>query len=173
MADERIIRIKIGGNTSEESISEQQSQEIKDIGKEIIKVINNPVGAVADAVTQGKNYLLSKTIETVGDTIIESLKYSATRKWELTENYIAETNYANAMTVIRKSKSVLSNTMMMGMQFGAVGVAFSLATNAINEASAYRQKTDAINRQLSEQTINTQYSAKRMGLIDNNRGTEN
>lgn len=173
MADERIIRIKIddGNGGSEGTNHKEQKEESR--AKQIIKILNNPIEGVIDSITQGKNYLLANVIEKTANETIENVEFCITRKWELTENYIAETNYANARQITKKTASIVSGVIMMGATFGYGGAVVSLALSAVNGISTAMKKNDAIYRQLSEQTINTQYSAKRMGLIDNNRGTEN
>lgn len=181
MADERVIIVRIeGGEEAESDIGEEQDKTSKNIRK-FLKVLNDPIGGIVDAMTKGKMALFGMVLEETASDLIESAKYSYTRRWQLRENYEAENNYANAMVVINKSKSLikqvggwaLTGSLYGGIGGAVVGIAVGTIATGVNEAMEYQRRNDAMTRQLSEQNIRTQYSAKRLGLVDNSRGTEN
>lgn len=181
MADERIIRIKIESGGEPSSMEEGQQDNTSKYIRKFLKVLNNPIGEIIDAMTMGKNALFSRVLVEATEDLIQATKYSYTRRWQLKENYEAENNYANAMAVINKSKSLLGQvaswTLTGAMAGGGIGAVVGLAVGAVSagvkEAMEYQKKNDAMTRQLNEQNIRTQYSAKRLGLVDNSRGTEN
>lgn len=186
MADERIIRIKIetkatgGAYQTSESTGEEDSN----VGKQVnqfFKVLTDPVGALTSLSTQFIGVLGSRILSETIDTLEDAVTYSFTRRWELKESYVNENNYATGMNVYKKSKSILANigswvgtgAMMAGGAGAVAGLAVGAVSSVTKEAMSYQKQSDSLTRQLNETELQTQYSARRLGLYDDNRGTEN
>lgn len=190
MADERIIRIKIedgGISTADTTIA--TSGEDTSTGKSPAKTIRKVIGAVTNPLSILPNLaqsafdsaFIGRVVRETEDILVEALKYSYTRRWQLEEDYVSQNNYANAWAVWNKSKSIASQIGSWTIAGAAVGggvgsvIGTSIGTivTGIKEAQDYQKKNDAMVKQLTETSIRTTYSAKRLGLIDNSRGTEN
>lgn len=191
MADERVIRIKIeDGGVGESASGEVPSGETDTIEngnstktiRKVIGAITNPLSVLPNLVQSATgSALVGRVVRETEDILVESLKYSYTRRWQLEENYVSQNNYANAWAVWNKSKSIASQIgswtiagAAVGGGVGAViGTSIGTIVTGIKEAQDYQKKNDAMVKQLTETSIRTTYSAKRLGLIDNSRGTEN
>lgn len=123
----------------------------------------------------GKN-----AFETAKQVVISGVENSLNRYYSLTENYMAQTTYANAKKAISAGISLGSSLIgaaKVGMAAGPVGVGASVVIAGVawgfsqwvsnqNRMSSYYQSLNASNYQ-------SDFSQIRAGLIDGGRGTEN
>ena len=109
-----------------------------------------------------------------------SINMSKNRYFNMTENYILENEVNNFMTVAGNTASVVNSAIIgakMGVSAGpagvvagvVIGVGFNLANKAIN----YQNTLANYYSSLNATNMQTEWSAKRAGLWDEGRGTEN
>jgi hypothetical protein len=105
---------------------------------------------------------------------------SKNRYFNMTENYILENEVNNFTTVAGNTASVV-NSAIIGAKMGAaagpggavagalIGVGFNLA----NKAITYQGTLSNYYSSLNATNMQTEWSARRAGLWDEGRGTEN
>jgi len=170
MAETRkiVIEIKNKGNGIDEKIKEMSP----------LKEQENKV--TSDGLILAKSVLLNQAINTAKRTVINAVTSSVDRYMTLTEDYMAQTSYQNAITTINKMTSLVGS-VYAGAKIGSVGGAVGSAVGAgialvgfgANEIISYQSRMSGYYRQINASNISRAYYSKRYGLIDNGRGTEN
>ena len=95
------------------------------------------------------------------------------RYFSLSENYMAETDYNNVMTVVNKVKSFAS-TVSTGASIGGVaGALVAAAAWGTNEFISYQNRMSGYYQALNATNYQTQFDRSRLGLTNEGKGTEN
>ena len=179
MADERriVIELKLNNTTQKKDKEKSEGDQIV----KVLKAIKNPTEAVGEAVF-GKNDFLFYTFQQAKNLAKSTLTYYLQRYFNLTENYQAEQDLSNTMSIISHSSDFFSSIIggaIMGAETtgniaGAIGGAIvgtgvSITNTIINAQKIWDQQS------MKLQTMNMQSSFQRvkLGLIDDGRGTQN
>ena len=125
--------------------------------------------------------LVKMGTEKVGDTITHTAQVSLNRYFSMSENYMAETDYQNAMTIVNKGKSfyrtissgALAGNAVGGPMGAAVGAIISAGTWGINEYVNYQQRMSNYYQNLNATRYQTEFDRTRLGLTNEGKGTEN
>lgn len=171
--ERRIIVQIIGGETST-----QPGPEAKDVegSPEDVKEKNSK-----KEIESGAKALVKMGVEKVGNIAMQTAQVSLNRYFSMSENYMAETDYQNAMTMINKSKSLYS-TIASGAMAGAavggpmgaaVGTIISAGAWGINEYVNYQQRMSNYYQNLNATRYQTEFDRTRLGLTNEGKGTEN
>ena len=156
---------------------------------EDIKGDKNSAGSVKDVKNvnsepnkvQEAKALVKMGAEKVGNIVMQTAQVSLNRYFSMSENYMAETDYQNAMTLINKGKSLYSSLTTSALAGGAVGGPFGVAVGAIigatswaaNEYVNYQQRMSNYYQNLNATRYQTEFDRTRMGLTNEGKGTEN
>ena len=172
-ANERRIVVQIiGGDTTTQPGPEEKEMEGS---QESIKAKTSQ-----KETKSGAKALVKMGVERVGNIAMQTAQVSLNRYFSMSENYMAETDYQNAMTMINKSKSFVS-TIASGAMAGAVGGPFGMAVGAIISAGAwgaseyvnYQQRMSNYYQNLNATRYQTEFDRTRLGLTNEGKGTEN
>ena len=170
MAETRTITIELvdkTGNGNIQQNSEVQSESGLDSNE--YNRIDNQTQKSLSRKTLFLNYAAKRALSVLKQATIST----ANRYWSLTEDYLAQNSFNNAMSAINEAIG-FGSTIALGFTTGgvvggaiaAVGYGASKAINTVSEYSNIRQSINANN-------YNMQFQRTRMGLVDNGRGTEN
>ncbi len=161
-----------------------------DSGKEtnlvdILRNLQNPVGKVAskifDEISMGRGKALMYVASSAFSVIKNSVLYQIHKYYNLTENYKAEQDLNNTVSIISNVaggfSSVLSGAIT-GAQVGQVpgaivGAVVGAATWGANTWVNAQKAWDQERISLSTMRIQSGYQQARLGLIDDGRGTQN
>lgn len=154
-----------------------------------IKGDKNSAGSVEDVKNvnsepnklQEAKALVKMGLEKVSGTVMQTAQVSLNRYFSMSENYMAETDYQNAMTLINKGKSFYSSLTTSALAGGSIGGAFGVAVGAIigatswvaNEYVNYQQRMSNYYQNLNATRYQTEFDRTRMGLTNEGKGTEN
>lgn len=167
--DRRIIVVKII-TTGDDSSNKQEGS------PEDVKEKNSK-----KEIESGAKALVKMGTEKVGNIVMQTAQVSLNRYFSMSENYMAETDYQNAMTMINKSKSLYS-TMASGVMMGAavggpvgmaIGSIISAGTFVASEFVNYQQRMSNYYQNLNATRYQTEFDRTRMGLTNEGKGTEN
>lgn len=119
-------------------------------------------------------------VRKVSDLVVNSVEVSMNRYFSMSENYIAETDLKNTMTVINKGRSLVSTvatSAMAGVALGPYGAAAGAIIGASlwvgNEIINYQQRMSNYYQNLNATNYQTEFDRTRMGLTNEGKGTEN
>ncbi|MCR4661686.1 MAG: hypothetical protein K5765_06805 [Clostridia bacterium] len=176
MADERriVIELKLKGK-GEGGFGEKKDTDLTDA----LQAIGHPIKSLEKA-TLGKSAFIYYIYNQVKNGVINGARYKVGRYFNLTENYKAEQDLENTLSVIEHTASLGSsivNGAVVGSTVGPVGTAagailgagFWAGNTGINALKSW----DAQNRALSTTRIQAGFQQTRLGLIDDGRGTQN
>lgn len=178
MADERriVIELKLGGGSD----GQGQEKEGKEIGlSDILKAAQHPIKALEKA-TLGKNELVYYAYQQAKQIVKNTALYQIGRYYNLTENYEAEQDLNNALSVLSHASSGYASILggaIIGAKAGPygalagalIGTASWTTTTVFNAWKAFDQQ----NMRLQTMNIQSAYQKVRLGLIDDGRGTQN
>lgn len=137
---------------------------------EIDKMIKNPS---TNAQTLGQSVFLSIAFTQAKQVTTTIASYALNRHFDLTEDYIGETNTKFALQIIKKSVSLGSSIVAGGIAGGPIGAAAAAVGFVGVETIQAFQRLDQINIKMREMAYSTSYNQERLGLIDGGKGTEN
>ena len=178
MADERriVIELKLGsGSSTTSSNDEDEEMSLTDM----LKIAQHPIKALEKA-TLGKSAVVYYAYQQAKQIVKATALYQLERYYNLTENYKAEQDLNNTLSVLERSvegyTSIIGGAIIgakagpWGALAGAVVGAASWATNTVFSAwKAFDQQSI----QLATMNIQSSYQKVRLGLIDDGRGTQN
>lgn len=181
MADERKIVIELkandilSSNASLNNADEESSENLTGL----LKTMQHPVSSLEQA-TLGKNVLVYRLYESAKQTIKSTALYSAQKYFNLTENYKAQMDLNNTLSVIEHISNIGTSILggaIAGAKFGpggafagAVAGTITAGVNvAINAAKAWDQQ----NLSLTQMNMQSAFQRTRLGLVDDGRGTLN
>lgn len=114
------------------------------------------------------------------DLIKNSISVTKNRYFNMSENYILENEIDNFMTIVGNTTSVAATALVgakVGMGAGPVGMAVGAGVGAAVGVAAnlitYQSTKASYYSSLNATNMQTEWSAKRAGLWDEGRGTEN
>lgn len=137
-----------------------------------INYIVHPIKSAEKAML-GKSALLSQAYGVAKQAVKSSIMYGINRHFNLTENYMAQTDMQNVLTTIGKISSFAS-TVGAGFIAGNVaGAAIAAVGWGVNEGVAIYQRFDQAYIQLTETNIQSNFQRVRLGLVDGGKGTQN
>ncbi|WP_281512132.1 hypothetical protein [Mammaliicoccus vitulinus] len=183
MADSRKIIIEIVGNGSTSSSYNKSSVlSDKDNGQESrydISDFLHPIKTFESKVLS-KFLLANYTINNSVNLIKRAATQTIDRYFSLSEDYLNESVYNNAMTALSNVGSVVSS-VASGIQIGSVGgapgmiigAAIGLTSSLVSLDLQYKSRLSSYYTQLNATNIQTKFTAARMGLLDGGRNTEN
>lgn len=127
-----------------------------------------------------KSPLTRRVLSTAKNTVISGINMALTRRYQLTEDYIANTDLKNTMTTISKVGNLALGVVggaIGGASFGPAGIAVGVATAVVgwgvSELYQHSQRMTTAYANLNATNAQTAYLASRAGLINGNRGTGN
>ena len=161
-----VIEIKGDGGVEKQSIPERHLKPSQDKKK---KPEQKTASVIAN---QSFNTLKNLTKQTANSSI--------SRYLNLSENYLAGSTYQDVNTILSNANNLVStlNTSlnigaMGGAIGGAVGLGLGFATFAVSTQLQYLNKLSNYYSQLNAANAQTEWGARRAGLFDGGRGTEN
>lgn len=114
-------------------------------------------------------YLFNQALNSVK----QDANLALTRYFNLSENYLAQTDYQNVMTSISKVSSFAS-TVGVGLSLGGpVGAAIGIGAWGVNEFISYQSRMSGYYSNLNATNFGTAWGQERAGLYDGGKGTEN
>lgn len=165
------------------------------------QLINHPIGYALDRAKEGirKDYsvsnayggLLNKQIamryagQQLLETSIGIAKNSAdtavNRYCTLQEDYLTQQAYSNITDTIDRLKGlggsvingVVSGFAVAGVAGAAIGGVSSIVSFGVKQYNEYQKRMSSYYQTLNSNNFQTEYSASRLGLTNNGRGTEN
>ena len=167
MAEDRRIIVEITSNIDLDITNHNQPEKDEVPGsRQSIKVkhvrVDETARSLASYAKDKSKGLLNQVISAVPN-----------RYFSLSENYMAETDYNNAMIIADKVRSFMTAVKTgasIGGGYGAVAAAAAWGTSEFisyqNRMSGYYQSLNATNYQ-------TQFDKSRLGLTNEGKGTEN
>ena len=161
MADDRriIIELKVSGSSDGDSKKrEKESNNLVDF----LQKAQNPLGTLEKSIineaTLGKTEMVNYMWQQTKALAKNAIFYTVHKYYNLTENYKAEQDLNNTLSVISHAA------------IGAVaGATFWIGNTAIDAVKAWDQE----GIQLNTMRIQSGYQKARLGLIDDGRGTQN
>ena len=182
-SDTRKIVIEIKNGTSSNDTSSSQNNGLStsdDSALKALKVALKPIQTLEKVVvgdSQSSKYIydLMKGLAT------ESIIFTMNRQYRLTEDYLSQNELNNIQKTLGKAGSMASSVISgaaagsaifpgVGTVIGAaVGAAASIATEAISGASTLSNYYSNLNAA----SYQSGFSARRAGLTNEGRGTEN
>ena len=134
----------------------------------------------ANSKEQAVKAMVMMALGKVTDTVTNAVSLSMNRYFSMSENYMAETDYQNAMSFINKGKSFIGTvgaSAMGGTALGPGGMAIGAVIGAAawvgNEFVSYQQKMSNYYQNLNATNFQTEFDRTRMGLSNEGKGTEN
>lgn len=127
-----------------------------------------------------KSVLLNQAVNTAKRMVISGVTQSINRYLTLTEDYLAEETYHNAMNTISKA-TTLGGSLYIGAKVGSalgiggavVGMGIATVGFVGSNMLNYQAQMSAYHRQINASNINRAYGMKRAGLVDGGKGTDN
>lgn len=123
----------------------------------------------------GKN-----AFNTAKEMVISSVESSLQREYTLTENYMAQTIYANAkksISMVTSLGTTIAGAAQVGSIAGGAGMLVSVGVAvtgwAFNQYIDYQNRMSSYYQSLNAGNYQSDFSQIRAGLIDGGRGTEN
>lgn len=180
MADERRIVIELKLNNTTTQKKDKEKSEGDQIVK-VLKAIKNPTETVEEAVF-GKNDFLFYTFQQAKNLSKSALTYYIQRYFNLTENYQAEQDLSNTISIITNSSdffsSIISGAIMgaetTGNVAGAIGGAIvGAGASGVNTFINAQKIWDQQKIQLQTMNMQSSFQRVKLGLIDDGRGTQN
>ena len=184
MADDRriIIELKVSGSSDGDSKKrEKESNNLVDF----LQKAQNPLGTLEKSIineaTLGKTEMVNYMWQQTKALAKNAIFYTVHKYYNLTENYKAEQDLNNTLSVIshvgEAYTSILGGAIAgakagggWGAAIGAVaGATFWIGNTAIDAVKAWDQE----GIQLNTMRIQSGYQKARLGLIDDGRGTQN
>ena len=114
------------------------------------------------------------------DLVETSINYSLNRYYRMSEDYISQNYLSNISANINRAKSFASSSLsgaLAGAHFGTAGaIAGAIVggtTNVLNQAIQYNNLVANFNASMNASRIETSFRARRAGLYDGGKGTEN
>lgn len=114
--------------------------------------------------------------------VIENVADSAINRYTtLQEDYLTAQTYSNVKSTISRTKQlggsivsgVVSGMATAGPIGAVIGAISSVANYGASQYLEYQKKMSSYYQQLNATNFQTNYSASRLGLVNNGRGTEN
>lgn len=114
--------------------------------------------------------------------VIENVADSAINRYTtLQEDYLTAQTYSNVKSTISRAKQlggsivsgVVSGMATAGPIGAVIGAISSVANYGASQYLEYQKKMSSYYQQLNATNFQTNYSASRLGLVNNGRGTEN
>ena len=189
MADDRriVIELKVSGSEGGDSASsalKANERETNDLVRKL-RAMQNPVATLENNLLNkaflGKTQFASYVLQQTKSLAKNSAMYFLTKYYNLTENYKAEQDLNNTMSILSHVAegytSVLAGAIAgakwgggWGAAIGAgMGATFWGANTVLNAMKAFREEDISLNTM----RINSSYQQARLGLIDDGRGTQN
>lgn len=173
MSDLRMIRIALESTDSTGTPtqpSEPKADEMQDSS-----------GKTKETNTIFKSIIIGKGFSTAKNLIIQGVDTNLNRQFALNEDYMGETTYNNAKSIIGKVTSIGSSIIggtvtgaQIGGFWGAVGgFAISTVGVGVSEYFSVTAKMSQTYRSLNASNIEMNYARARAGLTDGSQGTEN
>lgn len=182
MADDRRIVIEItgGGEGAAKGTgnvgadSEEKETDINDI----LSTMFHPIKTL-EKNTIGRNALVSYAFNNAMNFTKSALRYTLTRRFDLTDNYMAEQDMNNALNVIGTMQGIGVSTYSgarVGAQVGgawgaAIGAAVGFTASMIKNAFEAEKRERQEQRKFIESDKQNAFQRARMGLTDGGRGT--
>ena len=170
MANEKriIVEIKVSGSTNDEKKQPGDPNETKNKNKQKTK-------------EEASKAIATMALENVASLVINSAGVSMSRYFSMSENYMAETDFQNAITMINKGKSFASTIFLSSKAAGlaagpygaALGAIIGAATWVGSEYINYQQKMSNYYQNLNATNYQTEFDRTRLGLTNEGKGTEN
>jgi hypothetical protein len=124
--------------------------------------------------------LTKDTLQRAKNLVSQSLNVTANRYFNMSENYLLENELDNVKSVVRNASS-FAQSIVTGVKLGStlgvggavVGGALGAASSLISSGITYQSKLSGYYSALNSTNANTDWNARRLGLNDGGRGTEN
>lgn len=178
MADERkiVIELKLSGTAGGGGGSRKDDDGETSL-TDILKDIQHPIKTVEKNIF-GKNVLVYELYSQAKQTIKKTALYSASKYFNLTENYKAEQGLQNVTSVVEHIGSIGTSILggaIIGVKAGhpVIGAAVGLVVGAVNTGIDAAKSWDAQHMQLTTMNIQSSFQMTKLGLINNGRGTLN
>lgn len=169
MANERKIIVEIISTKSSETVEKQDGSPKEAEEKNNVSNKN-----------KSKKIEAMLAVDKISSIISSGVRSSMNRYFSMSENYMAEMDFQNAMTVIGKGRSFASTVFTAaraGSTFGpggaAVGAIISAAAWVGNEYVNYQQRMSNYYQNLNATNYQTEFDRTRLGLTNEGKGTEN
>lgn len=120
-----------------------------------------------------KNIIVNKAIDDASSLIINGVRYAMSRRYTLSEDYIAQQEMSNTNILIDKIGS-LGQAIIAGASIGGpIGAIVAGITWTATQSMEIAQRFDQAYLQVNEQNYESSFQRTRLGLNDNGRGTQN
>lgn len=178
MADERKIVIELKVNGSGGNVTRSSGNTEEENLTDVLKTIQHPIKTLEKNVF-GKNILAYEAYNQAKTTIKKTAFYVAEKYFNLTENYKAEQDLENVMSVIEHVSGIGASVLggaIIGTKVApgigtAIGAGVGLISAAINTGIDAVKAWDRQHMQLTAMNIQSSFQMTKLGLIDNGRGT--
>lgn len=126
-------------------------------------------------------YAGQQVLETTINTVENVADSAINRYTTLQEDYLTAQTYSNVKSTISRAKqlggSIVSGAVSGMATAGPAGAVIGAVSSAIsfgaNQYLEYQKRMSSYYQQLNATNFQTNYSASRLGLVNNGRGTEN
>lgn len=153
--------------------------DFKSVDKEENKIVKKPFSkSETKKMEDGLAQLRSLAIKRATEEVKKSLDLASSEYFSMSENYIAENaakNIKSSINLISGTASTIFSSAKLGEAFGmgALGLGLGVATASINIGIQQYSRFSNYYKSLNAANSQTAWTAERMGLYDEGRGTEN
>lgn len=182
MADSMEIVVVVKGLVGEEK-SESKSPSASPSGFDKLKKMSHPISSILSH-NKGESsgaYFGKEVARNVINITTKTASLSVNRYFQLSEDYKGQNYLNNIMANINRAKS-LGSSVLNGAESGALvggaagaaaGAVISGTFNLLNQSIDYQNRVWNYEVSLNATRSETTFKAKRAGLYDGGRGTEN
>ena len=122
--------------------------------------------------SDARNVLINRAYQEAKKMVVQAVNVSASRYFDLMEDYQSEVVFRNAKSAIGKASSfatVVGGSAMINPALGAIAAIGWVASQTIQSVGTWGNAM----LQVANQNSQTRFMQDRYSLIDNGRGTEN
>lgn len=169
MAEDRRIIVEISGGITVAYVDKWQPEKEEIPGsQENIKEKNSSSNKDTTA-----RALARMAYDRAKGNITSAANLMINRYFSLSENYIAEVDYNNAMTITNKGVGLFMSVKAGASVGGVPGAIISAVAWGTNEFVSYQNRMSGYYQALNATNYQTEFDRSRLGLTNGGKGTEN
>lgn len=183
MADkvEYVVRIVgLGGEDESGEKKEDKTSSLSSGLKGLQKALTPVKSSIQALKSNPETYYIGEIAGTVITNVSNDISLSVNRYFRLSEDYKNQNNLTNITSNINRAKSFGMSTLgtaMVGAKLGVGGAVFGAiigaASNIWTQRSQWNNTVANFNASMNATKVETEFRAKRAGLYDGGKGTEN
>ena len=167
-SDNRKIIIEIRDSNTTQNSSAKNNNEYKKNKKNSLKLAKEEIKK-----EELKNILVNQAYNQAKALIKQSVQSSLNRYYNMKENYMLENDIQQFQNIANKTGNFITTVAAGASIGGPVGATIAAGSWVINETIGTANKWADVYAQINADNYNKTFTKKRIGLVDNGRGTEN